>query len=59
MLYVSVGILGRSKLANTQILEFLRRTSSTYHDANTLKSSIGLYHIILLYDLATTPPEVS
>ena len=57
MLYVPVGILGRSKLANTQILGFLHRTSSSYHDANTLKSPI--YHIILLYDLATTPPEVS
>ena len=41
MLYVSVGILGRSKLANTQILGFLHRTSSSYHDANTLKSPIG------------------
>ena len=28
-----------------------------YHVANTLKSQI--YHLILHYDLATTPPEVS
>ena len=53
----SVSDLGRSKHANTQILGFLHRTSSSYHDTNTLKSPI--YHLILLYDLATTPPEVS
>ena len=49
--------LGKPKFANTKILGSLRRTSSSYHVANTLKSPI--YHLILLYDLATTPPEVS
>ena len=55
--YVSVGILFRSKLANTEIFGSLHRISSSYHVTNTLKSPI--YHLILLYDLATTPPEVS
>ena len=45
--------MGRSKLANTQNLGFLHRTSLSYHVANTLKSTI--YDLILLYDLATTP----
>ena len=65
----------RSKLAITQILGSLHRTSSMiYHVANTLKSQIyhlilhydlantlksKIYHLILHYDLATTPPEVS
>ena len=33
--YISVVILDRSKLANTQILGSLHRTSSIYHVANT------------------------
>ena len=56
-LYVSIFILGRSKLANTHILGSLHRTSSIYHVENTLRSPI--YHLILFYDLATTSPEVS